>query len=74
MKSNKYDRLITTYKVENGLCPENLKNKFITRSNILGYNRRKIDDLEIPWLRLEYCKKSFGYQGASTWNEVPKQI
>ena len=24
----KYDRLITTYKINNGLCPENLKNKF----------------------------------------------
>ena len=58
----KYDRLITTYKISNGLCPENLKNKFTPRSNILRYNTRKIDDFEIPRLRLEYCKKSFGYQ------------
>ena len=66
--------LITTYKISNGLCPENLKNKFTPRSNISRYNTRKIDDFEIPRLRLEYCKKSFGYQGASAWNEIPKQI
>ena len=70
----KYDMLITTYKINNGLCPENLKNKFTPRSNISRYNTRKIDDFEIPRLRLEYCKKSFGYQGASAWNEIPKQI
>ena len=70
----RYDRLITTYKINNGLCPENLKNKFTPRSNISRYNTRKIDDFEIPRLRLEYCKKSFGYQGASAWNEIPKQI
>ena len=70
----KYDQLITTYKIKNGLCPENLKNKFTPRSNISKYNTRKIDDFEIPRLRLEYCKKSFGYQGASAWNEIPKQI
>ena len=56
----KYDRLITTYQINNGLCPENLKNKFTPRS--------------IFRLRLEYCKKSFGYQRASAWNEIPKQI
>ena len=70
----KYDRLITTYKINNGLCPENLKNKFTPRSNISKYNTRKFNDFEIPRLRLEYCKKSFGYQGASAWNEIPKQI
>ena len=70
----KFDRLITTYKINNGLCPENLKSKFTPRSNISRYNTRKIDDFEIPRLRLEYCKKSFGYQGASAWNEIPKQI
>ena len=70
----KYDQLITTYKIKNGLCPEILKNKFTPRSNISKYNTRKIDDFEIPRLRLEYCKKSFGYQGASAWNEIPKQI
>ena len=70
----KYDRLITTYKINNGLCQENLKNKFTPRSNISRYNTRKIDDFEIPRLRLEYCKKPFGYQGASAWNEIPKQI
>ena len=43
-------------------------------SVISKYNTRKIDDFEIPRLRLEYCKKSFGYQGASAWNEIPKQI
>ena len=70
----KYDRLITTCKISNGLCPEKLKNKFTPRSNISRYNTRKIDDFEIPRLRLEYCKKSFGYQRASAWNEIPKQI
>ena len=70
----KYDRLITTYKINNGPCPGKLKNRFIPRSNISRCNTRKIDDFEIPLLRLEYCKKSFGYQGASTWNEIPKQI
>ena len=44
----KYDRLITTYKINNGLCPENLKNRFTPRSNISRYNTRKIDDFEIP--------------------------
>ena len=70
----KNDRLIATYKVINGVCPENLKKKFTNRSNISRYNTRKIDDFEIPRLRLEYCTKSFGYNGASTWNEIPKQV
>ena len=70
----KCDRLITTCKINNGLCLENLQNKFTPRSNIWRYNTRKIDDFEIPRLRLEYCKKSFGYQGASAWNEIPLQI
>ena len=59
---------------QNGLCLENLKNKFTPTSNISTYNARQIDDFEITRLRLEYCKQSFGYQGASTWNEIPKQI
>ena len=48
--------------------------KFPPRPNISKYNTRKIDDFEVPRLCLEYSKKSFGYQGASTWNEIPKQI
>ena len=34
----------------------------------------KTDDFEISRLHIEYYKKSCGNQGASTWNEIPKQI
>ena len=36
----RYERLIATYKINNGLCPEILKNKFTPRSNISKYNTR----------------------------------
>ena len=70
----KFDRAIMIYKILNGLCPESLNGKLITRSQISKYQTRNQQDLDIPRLNLEFSKTSFFYTSAKTWNEIPLQI
>ena len=70
----KFDRAIMIYKILNGLCPESLNGKLITRSQISKYQTRNQQDLDIPRLNLEFSKPSFFYTSAKTWNEIPLQI
>ena len=70
----KYDRAITTYKMINGLRPDSLRGRFITRSKRSSYSTRNHLDNDIPRQDLEFSKGSFFYSGAKTWNEIPKNI
>ena len=47
------------YKIINGLCPDNLKGRLATRSQISNYSTRNYLDLDIPRQNLEFSKKSF---------------
>ena len=58
----------------NGLCPDNLRGRLTTRSEISNYPTRNQFDLDIPRQNLEFSKRSFFYSGAKTWNEIPLQI
>ena len=46
----KFDRATMIYKILNGLCPENLNGKLITRSKTSNYQTRNQQDLDIPRL------------------------
>ena len=52
-----------TYKTLHGLCPDNLRHKFVEKSLICEYRTRNHRDLQIPKVRLEYAKKSFYFSG-----------
>ena len=54
-----YDRNITTFKIMNRLCPENLFNKCLQRSSVSLYNTRNCRDLQVPRYRTECAKKAF---------------
>ena len=43
----KYDRAIMTYKMMNGFCPDSLRGKFITRSEISSYLTRNQLDIDM---------------------------
>ena len=58
----------------NGLCPDNLSGRLITRSQISNYPTRNQLDLDIPRQNLEFSKRSFFFSGAKTWNKIPLEI
>ena len=47
------------YKILHGLCPDNLRHKFVERSMISEYGTRNRRDLQIPKIGPEYAKSSF---------------
>ena len=63
-----------TYKILHGLCPDNLRHKFVERSMVSEYKTRNYRDLQIPKVRLEYAKRSFYFSGVKNWNEFPGNI
>ena len=67
------NRLVMTYKILHGNCPDNLQNKFTPRYQISSYPTRNSQNLHLPKPRLEFTKKSFQFTGASAWNEIPQQ-
>ena len=70
----KFDRAVMIYKIINGLCPDNLKGKLVTKSQISNYSIRNCLQLDIPRQNIEFSTRSFFYCGAQTWNEIPLQI
>ena len=62
------------HKILKEMCPEILKGKFMRRTHASKYETRRINDLQIPKLRLELSKKSFSYVGAKVWNDIPNDI
>ena len=60
----KFDRAVMIYKIINGLCPDNLKGRLVTRSQISNYSTRNCLHLDIPRQNLQLSKNSFFYCGA----------
>ena len=69
-----FDLGVMTYKILHGLCPDNLRHKFIERSMISEYGTRNHRYLQSPKIRLEYAKKSFYFSGVKNWNEISDNI
>ena len=44
------------YKILHGLCPDNLRHKFVERSMVSEYKTRNHRDLQIPRVRLGCAK------------------
>ena len=58
----------------NGLVPEYLTSKFVTR-NVSNYALRdSANKLVVPFPRTNYMKNSFSYSGATLWNSLPYTI
>ena len=69
-----FDQGVMTYKILHGLCPDNLRHKFVERSMVYEYKTRNHRDLQIPKVRLEYPKRSFYFSGVKNWNDIPGNI
>ena len=69
-----FDQGVVIYKILHGLCPDNLRHKFVEISMISGYGTRNHRDLKIPKVKLEYVKRSFYFSGVKSWNEIPDNI
>ena len=63
-----------TYKILHGLCPDNLRHKFVERSIVPEYKTRNHRDLQIPKVRLEYAERSFYFSGVKNLNDIPGNI
>ena len=62
------------FKSLNGLVPEYLTSKFVTR-NVSNYALRdSANKLVVPFPRTNYMKNSFSYSGATLWNSLPHNI
>ena len=69
-----FDRAVMIFKIMNGLCPDNLRGRLVTRSQISNFPTRNHLDLDTPRQNLEFSKSSFFYSGAKTWNKIPLEI
>ena len=69
-----FDKAMMIYKIINGLCPDNLRGRLVTRSQISNYPTRNHLDLDIPRQNVEFSISRFFYSGAKTWNEIPLEI
>ena len=54
-----FDSAVMIYKIMNGLCPDNLRGRLVTRSQISNYPTRNQLDLDTPRQNLEFSKNSF---------------
>ena len=66
-----FDQEAMTYKILHGLCPDNLRHKFVERSIVYEYKTRNHRDLQIPKVKLEYAKRIFCFLGVKNWNDIP---
>ena len=65
-----FDQGVMTYKILHGLCPDNLRHKFVERSMVSEYNTRNRRDLQIPIVRLEQGRAINSYQGPHGSHEL----
>ena len=63
-----------THKILHGMCPDNLRHKFIERSMISEYGTRNHIGLQIPKVKLEYAKRRFYFSDVKNWNEIANNI
>ena len=69
-----FDQGVMTYKILHGLCPDNLRHRFVERSMVSEYKTRNHRDLQITKVRLEHAKRSFYFSGIKNWNDIPGNI
>ena len=69
-----YDRAIMIYKITNDLCPDSLKGRFSTTSQLSNYRLRNSLDIDMPRQNLEFSKRSYYYSATKVWNEIPPNI
>ena len=63
------------YKSINKLAPQRLSNFFQNSNTMYDYDLRGSSTrLCLPKPRTEYLKKSFSYNGAHVWNQIPEDI
>ena len=68
-------KAILVFKSLNGLTPEYLRSKFISRDDTNPYYLRdSLNKLAIPLPRTNYFKNSFTYSGAVLWNSLPSEV
>ena len=68
-------KALMVFKSLNGLAPEYLSSKFISRSNITSYTfLDSVNKLTIPQPRTNYLRNSFRYSGAVRWNSLPETL
>ena len=70
----KLDRTVMIFKITNGLYPDKMKGRLVTRFHISTYSSRNSLHLNNPRQNLEFSKRSFFHSGAQTWNEISQQI
>ena len=68
LRSRSHDKIL------HGLCPDNLRHKFVERSMVSECKTRKYRDLQIPKVGLEYAKRSFDFSGVKNWNDIPGNV
>ena len=67
-------KALMVFKSLNGLVPEYLTSKFVTR-NVSNYALRdSANKLVVPFPRTNYMKNSFSYSGATLWNSLHRKI
>ena len=67
-------KALMVFKSLNGLVPEYLTSKFVTR-NVSNYTLRdSANTLVVPFPRTNYVKSSFSYSGATLWNSLAYNI
>ena len=66
-------KALMVFKSLNGLVPEYLTSKFVTR-NVSNYALRDSANKLVPFPRTNYMKNSFSYRGATLWNSLPHNI
>ena len=69
-----YDRAIMIYKITNDLCPDSLKGRFLTRSQLSKYPLRNSLDIDVPRQNFESSKRSVHYSAAKAWSKIPLNI
>ena len=62
------------YKIMNYLCPDNLRGRLVTSSQISNYPTRNQLDLDSQMQNEEFSKSSFFYSCAKKLNEIPLEI
>ena len=68
-------KAILVFKSLNGLTPEYLGSRFISREDTNPYSLRdSMNKLAIPLPRTNYYKNSFAYSGAVLWNSLPSEV
>jgi len=64
-------KVLMVFKSLNGLVPEYLTSKFVTRNESNYALTDLVNKLVVPSLRTNYMKNSFSYSSTTLWNSLP---